>query len=149
MRRIDYMQEGESFKNMTAGHFMQQGVYYYSFTSRGDSLASAMTLGGFGSLPIVDEEKKLIGIVSEFDLLAAMKDKKELEEIVAGEIMTKKPISVSEETCAEGLIELLQRERLVRVPVVDQAEKLVGIVSRRDILKGYLKSKETRPPWWF
>jgi CBS domain-containing protein len=148
MRRIDYMLGGEDFKKMTAAHFMQTDVYYYAKNSSGDKLATAITMGGFGSVPIVDKGKKLVGIVSEFDLLKAIMGGKDLEKLAAEDIMTENPISVTEETRSESVIELLQEKHLIRVPVIDKAGTLIGIVARRDILQGYLKSRENPPPWW-
>lgn len=63
--------------------------------------------------------------------------------------MTVSPICVTEETLSEEIIQLLQEKHLIRVPVVDKNGTLVGVVARRDILQGYLKSKESPPPWWF
>jgi CBS domain-containing protein len=148
MRRIDYMVGGEDFSKMLAVHFMQSDVYYYPGSATGDKLATAITMGGFGSVPIVDKEKKLIGIVSEFDLLDAILNGKELEEITAAEIMTKDPISVLEFAASVDVIALLNKKHLIRVPVVDKKGLLLGILSRRDILQGYLKSREKTAPWW-
>ncbi len=139
---------GEDFSKMLAAHFMQADVYYYSGSATGDKLATAITMGGFGSVPIVDKEKKLIGIVSEFDLLEAISKGKELQKITAEEIMTKTPISVLEFTASGDVIALLNEKHLIRVPVVDKDCVLVGILSRRDILEGYLKSREKTSPWW-
>lgn len=149
MRRVDYMLGGEDFKKMSAAHFMQTDVYYYPKNATGDKLATAITMGGFGSVPIVDKGKRLVGIISEFDLLKAITSGKELEKITAEEIMTVSPICVTEETLSEEIIQLLQEKHLIRVPVVDKNGTLVGVVARRDILQGYLKSKESPPPWWF
>ncbi|MCG3111868.1 MAG: CBS domain-containing protein [Candidatus Manganitrophus sp.] len=149
MRRVDYMLGGEDFKKMSAAHFMQTDVYYYPKNATGDKLATAITMGGFGSVPIVDKGKRLVGIISEFDLLKAITSGKELEKVTAEEIMTVSPICVTEETLSEEIIQLLQEKHLIRVPVVDKNGTLVGVVARRDILQGYLKSKESPPPWWF
>jgi CBS domain-containing protein len=149
MRRVDYMLGGEDFKKMSAAHFMQTDVYYYPKNATGDKLATAITMGGFGSVPIVDKGKRLVGIVSEFDLLKAITSGRELEKVTAEEIMTVSPICVTEETLSEEIIQLLQEKHLIRVPVVDRGGTLVGVVARRDILQGYLKSKESPPPWWF
>ncbi len=148
MRQIDYMVGGEDFAKMLAAHFMQADVYYYSGSATGDKLATAITMGGFGSVPIVDKGKKLIGIVSEFDLLETILNGKELEEITAEEVMTKTPISVLEFAASADVIALLNEKHLIRVPVVDKNGVLVGILSRRDILQGYLKSRQKMSPWW-
>jgi|SRR5579863_1020455 len=149
MRRVDYMLGGEDFKAMTAAQFMQTDVYFFSVDSRGDKIATAITMGGFGSVPIVGEGRVLLGIISEFDLLRTIMAGKELDKITAEEIMTKEIVSIREETRSEEIIDLLQRRHLIRVPVVNNEGHLVGVVARRDILQGYLKSKEAPPPWWF
>ncbi|MBI3803756.1 MAG: CBS domain-containing protein [Nitrospirae bacterium] len=149
MRRVDYMVGGEDFKKMSAAHFMQTDIYYYPKTATGDKVATAITMGGFGSVPIVDQGKKLVGIVSEFDLLKAIMNGRELEKVTAEEIMTPDPIFINEETLSEAVVQLLQEKHLIRVPVVNKNGALVGVVARRDILQGYLKSKESPPPWWF
>lgn len=148
MRQTDYMTGGEDFQHMLAAHFMQTRVYYYPENARGDKLATTITMGGFGSVPIVDQDKKLLGIVSEFDLLTVIIGGKELKDIVAGEIMTREPHVVFDYTPCEEVIALLQEKRLIRVPVVNKDNTLVGILSRTDILHGYLKSKEHPPSWW-
>ena len=61
----------------------------------------------------------MLGIVSEFDLLKAITEGKELSKITAGDIMTKEAISVTQETPAMEIIQLLQSKHLIRVAVVD------------------------------
>ncbi len=102
-----------------------------------------MTEHGFGSVPVVDEKHRLIGIVSEFDLLKVLMEDKPLSEVTAGEIMTPNPMTVAPEITAMDIIRLLEEKHLIRLPVVDEKGKLVGIVARRDILQGYLSV--TRP----
>ena len=89
----------------------------------------------------------MLGIVSEFDLLKAIMDGKELTKVTAGDIMTKGAISVTQDTPAMEIITLLQSKHLIRVAVADADGKLVGIVSRRDILLGYVRA--TKPMWTF
>lgn len=149
MRRIDYMIGGEDFHGMTASQFMQDDLFYCSKQTNVKEIASMLTVGGFGSIPVVDinKGKKLVGIVSEFDLLKALMENKDLENIVADEIMTRNPVCIIADTKANDIIILLERKHLIRVPVIDGHGRLIGIVARRDILQGYLKSREK--PWWF
>lgn len=143
MRRVEYMLGGEDFKKMTAGHFMQSDVYYYPENASATDLISAMTLGGFGSVSIATQGKVLVGIVTEFDLLKAIMAGKDIKKITAKDMMTPKPATVMEETPAEKIMSILQEKHLIRVPVVDTKGVLVGVVARRDILLGYLKSLES------
>jgi CBS domain-containing protein len=147
MRRVEHMIGPHDFAALKAEQFMQNVVSYYHAEDTGDKLAGAITEGGFGSVPILAGDGKVLGIVTEFDLLKAIKEGKELWKVTAGEIMTKGAISVTQDTLAMEIIQLLQSKHLIRVAVVDAEGKLVGVVSRRDILIGYLKA--TKPIWRF
>lgn len=132
---------------MTAAHFMESDVYYYSQNAPATELINAMTRGGFGSLPIVAPGKVLVGIVSEYDLLNAIMAGRDLKTLTAGEIMTADPVTISEETPAQDILAILQAKHFIRVPVVDENRILVGVVARRDILLGFKKSIEKAPRW--
>jgi len=106
-----------------------------------------MIEGGFGSVPILTKDRKVVGIVSEFDILQAISEGKDLAQVTAGEIMTRGSVSVTKDTIATEIIQLLQDKHLIRVTVVDAQERLVGIVARRDILLGYLRA--SKPIWTF
>jgi CBS domain-containing protein len=61
--------------------------------------------------------------------------------IRAGDIMTRKVISVSEDTGIEDLCGLLYEARITGAPVVDSGGKLVGIVSKDDIVGAYFRDR--------
>ena len=143
MRRVEYMIGPHDFTTLKAEQFMQNVVSYYHVEDTGDKLAGAITEGGFGSVPIVASDGKVVGIVSEFDLLKAIMEGKKLWTVTAGDIMATGIISVTQDTPAMEIIQLLQSKHLIRVAVVDAEGKLVGVVSRRDILVGYLRT--TKP----
>jgi CBS domain-containing protein len=106
----------------------------------GETLAQAMTEGGFGSVPIVDQDRHLLGIVSEFDLLRALNEEKHLASVKASDLMTPNPITVSPETPTMDIIQSLEAKHLIRMPVVNEEGKLLGVVARRDVLQGYLNA---------
>ena len=147
MRRVEYMIGPHDFATLKAEQFMQNVVSYYQVEDTGDRLARAITEGGFGSVPILAGDGKVVGIVSEFDLLKTIMEGKELWKVTAGDIMTKGAISVTQDMPAMEVIQLLQSKHLIRVAVVDAEGKLVGVVARRDILLGYLRA--TKPIWRF
>jgi len=138
MRRVDYMVGARDFKVLEAEQFMQDVVTSYEVEDTVDRLAGAMSEGGFGSVPILGKDRKLVGIVSEFDLLKAIEEGKEMTKVTAGEIMIKDPVTVFRNTPAMEIIHLLQEKHFIRTPVVDADGKLAGVVSRRDIIQGYL-----------
>ncbi len=79
------------------------------------------------AVPITNESGAVVGLVSEYDLLAK-------QGVVAGEIMTSEVITVSDETDVDAVQHLLVERRVKRVPVMSGHE-LVGIVSRSDIVR--------------
>ena len=147
MRRVDYMVGARDFKVLEAEQFMQDVVTSYEVEDTVDRLAGAMSEGGFGSVPILGKDRKLVGIVSEFDLLKAIEEGQEMTKVTAGEIMIKDPVTVFRNTPAMEIIHLLQEKHFIRTPVVDADGTLAGVVSRRDIIQGYLRA--TEPVWGF
>ena len=140
MRCIDYMVWARDFKALIAEQFMEDEVYAYRPEDDGETLAQAMTERGFGSVPIVDQNRHLLGIVSEFDLLKVLNEEKHLGSVKAGDLMTPNPITVSPETSTMDILQSLKAKHLIRMPVVNEEGKLVGVVARRDVLQGYLNA---------
>ena len=79
-------------------------------------------------LPVCDDHGHMVGLISEYDLIA----KPNAE--TAGEAMTRDVISVMEDTSVEEVRFLLVNRKIKRVPVL-RGLKLVGIVSRADLVR--------------
>ncbi len=124
---------------MTVDRVMETRVQSVHLRTKGDVIASLM-IEGFGAVPVVDKQRKLVGIVSEHDLLAAIDDGHSLGKVTAGEIMVAHPYSIRPETNLETLVHVLRASDLVRVPVIDEKDRLVGIIARRDVLRTYLSA---------
>ena len=127
----------KDFGEMTVKQVMQKMVQSAHLKTKGDVIASLM-IEGFGAVPVVDAKDKLLGIVSEHDLLAAMDDRRKLGDVAASEIMTFNHYSIHPEALLPTLIHVFRASDLIRVPVVDAKDKLVGIIARRDVLRSYL-----------
>ncbi len=127
----------KDFDSMTVSQVMEKDVQSVRMRAKGDVIASLM-IEGFGAVPVVENGRKLAGIVSEHDLLVAVDDGHELSTVSAKDIMTSNPYSVRPETTLGTLVHVLRASDLVRVPVVDGKDKLVGIIARRDVLRTYL-----------
>jgi CBS-domain-containing membrane protein len=67
MQRVEMMIGPRDFATLKAEQFMQDVVSYYQVNDLADKLAGAITEGGFGSVPILSDDGKMVGIVSEFD----------------------------------------------------------------------------------
>jgi len=131
------------FASMLVKSVMEKRVQSARLKTKGDVIASLM-IEGFGAVPVVDGTRTLIGIVSEHDLLTAMDDGHALGELTAADVMTGNPYSVRPETTLGTLVHVLRASDLVRVPVVDGKDRLIGIIARRDILRTYLGSRSLR-----
>ena len=135
--KTDQALPSSKFGKLTVNRVMETSVRSEEGETSAELVASLL-MEGFGSVPIVDRANRLIGIVSEFDLLNVIRQGKRLADIAVQDILTSNPISVTADTNMSTVIEVLQNNHLVRVPVVDSTGKLVGIVARRDIIRGYL-----------
>jgi CBS domain-containing protein len=84
-------------------------------------------------LPVVDEEQQLIGIITEFALLVLTYDKSAGEDCVI-EHMTRSVTSVEEDALLSDVADIFILNRFRRLPVT-RGGKLVGIISRRDLMR--------------
>jgi len=89
------------------------------------------------ALPIVDDEDIIVGIVSEIDLVNLTFDGNAADTI-AEEVMVTDIVSFSPNTELADLVQSFSKRHLRRVPIIDKG-KVVGIVSRRDILREMLR----------
>lgn len=127
----------KDFDSMTVSQIMEKKVQYVRLRAKGDMIASLM-IEGFGAVPVVENGRKLAGIVSEHDLLADVDDRHHLSTVTAKDIMTANPYSVRPETTLGTMVHVLRASDLIRVPVVNAKEKLIGIIARRDLLQAYM-----------
>jgi IMP dehydrogenase len=90
-----------------------------------------MSESGVTSLLIVDENKKLLGILSHKDYRF-----KENENVLVSEIMTKSPLHTAPPKISrEEVIKIFEKFSLEKLPLVDKNGKLVGLMTSKDILK--------------
>ncbi len=84
-----------------------------------------------GGIPVVDENNKLIGIITNRDLRFEKRFKKKIDEV-----MTKKDlITTSQSIDLEKAADILQKYKIEKLPVVDENFKLVGLITYKDITK--------------
>jgi CBS domain-containing protein len=107
-----------------------------------------------GALPVLDGER-VVGVVSQTDLLHKLdlpenglgmrlfgrgrraRDKAAGD--VAGDLMTAPAVTVTPATTLAAAARLMARRRVTHLPVLDDADRLVGIVARHDLLSPYLR----------
>jgi CBS-domain-containing membrane protein len=89
------------------------------------------------AMPVVDDEDKMVGIVSEIDLVNLTFGGNAADTTVE-EVMVTDIVSFSPNTKLADLVQTFSKRHLRRVPIIDKG-KVVGIVSRRDILREMLR----------
>lgn len=141
MRQTDFFIGACDPKTLTVGQMMQDAVTTCTPRTDASTIASMMTRRNFGSLPVVEQDGTLVGIVSEYDLLQAMIDGRDLRKVLAVELMSAYPVSVTEDQTLAQIADLFQDRYMTRVPVL-RNKKLVGILARRDLLFGYMKASQ-------
>ena len=102
-----------------------------------------MNRSGFTAVPLIDEEGKYIGTISEGDFLWYFKDQgvfdlKASEKVLLKDIERRRdnqPIRVTEDM--SNLINMSKTENFI--PVIDDRDMFIGIVTRQDIIDYFLK----------
>lgn len=136
-KKTPVIRPGTAFERLTVARFMESDVQSAHEGTKADVIASMM-IEGFGSVPIVDNRQRLVGVVSEYDLLASLERGHKWSAVTARDIMARNPYAIRPETNVATLVHVLLKSDLIRAPVVDKDGTLVGIVARRDLLRAYL-----------
>lgn len=119
--------------NVKARDLMQTRIVAATRQYSARDLAVLMHTGAFSGVPIIEPGNRLVGMVTEFDILKALADKKDLHTLKAEEIMSPLPLSVEEYVTAQDVIQLMLTHKILRLPVARDG-RLLGIISRSDIL---------------
>ena len=122
-------------------HSINDKVYTTSPHTNITSISKTLKEKGVGALPVVSDGI-LVGIVSERDIACKVvaEDMKPLYTLVC-DVMTPNPTFVSLEENLEDCLDLMETGKFRHLPVLDQ-QKLVGMISIRDILIALLKEKD-------
>jgi CBS domain-containing protein len=116
-----------------------------------------LTKHRISGVPVLKMGREVVGVVSETDLLAAEDEtrrqarmaasmgrrwhlrKQPHVRLTAGALMTSPAITIGPEATIPGAARLMNTHHITRLPVIDEKGKLIGIVSRRDLLSVFLR----------
>jgi len=90
-----------------------------------------MKENSIGGIPVVDDEHKLIGIVTNRDL----RFQKKMDEPVVNVMTKDNIITTQKNTDLSKAEDILQEHKIEKLPVVDKQNKLIGLITYRDIIK--------------
>lgn len=140
------------------GSVMTTDVVHADYGTPFKEVARMLADRRISGLPVIDEDDKVIGVISETDLVArqaatpgrhgrrlarltrgARRQTAKVHARTAGRLMTRPPVtSHADDTIAEAA-RTMARCQVERLPVLDEADRLVGIVTRRDLLQVFLR----------
>ncbi len=101
---------------------------------------SIMKEYSIGGIPVVDEENHLVGIVTNRDLRFQRDLTKKIDEVMTSENL----ITTSRNTNLEEAADILQQHKIEKLPVVDKDNKLIGLLTYKDITKAKDKPKASK-----
>ncbi|NJP88727.1 CBS domain-containing protein [Nonomuraea sp. FMUSA5-5] len=149
---------------MTVADVMTEKVVTVTAATPFKEIAETLISGGISAVPVTDDDRHVLGVVSEADLLrkeefreqfyregyqpplrARMRHPKGRQKAAgdtAAELMTSPAVCVSPEASAVEAARLMDTHDVKRLAVVDYNGRLVGIVSRRDLVKLFLRADE-------
>jgi CBS domain-containing protein len=107
-------------------------------------IARQLTAGGFSGMPVVDGEQRVIGFVSEIDLMTALLNGRD-SMTPASELMSTPVVSVDEFETTDEVMRILRARSIHHLPVVRQ-ERLVGIITPADVVRFLVERLLPVPP---
>ena len=118
-------------------------------------IARLMAENGVRGIPVLGDDDRVVGVVSEEDLLKALDGgHSHLEwlidgqrgdlsgEVRARDLMSRDVLSIHPDQEVDEAARVMLRNGVSRLPVIDDADHMVGIVTRTDLLRRYLRSDE-------
>ena len=116
---------------MIASDIMTCKVFTTSPQASVQEVAQLLSRERISGVPVIDDQsEQLIGMITEADIIRNI----ERDDLTVAEVMSRQLIVVDEETPVSEIAELLTERRIKRVPVV-QDGRVIGIVSRADIVR--------------
>ncbi|GAA3494690.1 CBS domain-containing protein [Streptomyces prasinosporus] len=144
------------------GSVMTTDVVRAEYGTPFKEVARLLAAHRISGLPVVDEDDKVIGVISETDLIArqaaapdpyeprrrrtfpgltrgARRQAAKADARTAGRLMTEPPVTAHADDSVVEAARTMARHQVERLPVLDEADRLVGIVTRRDLLRVFLR----------
>ncbi len=113
----------------------ENGMIYDPVTiKRGRTVGDALNLMSeyhIGGIPVVDDDNKLVGIVTNRDLRFEQNINRKIDEVMTSENL----VTTHQQTDLAAAAKILQENKIEKLPVVDKDGRLVGLITYKDITK--------------
>ncbi|NBM20277.1 CBS domain-containing protein [Streptomyces sp. GC420] len=150
-------------KHTKIGSLMQKDVVKARYGTPFKEIVRLLGENRISGLPVVDEDERVIGVISETDLMLRQAEMPEpaeharrhwpaplrhatrraavkVQARTAGNLMTSPAVTVRADVSVARAARTMAQHRVERLPVVDENDRLVGIVTRHDLLQVFLRS---------
>jgi CBS domain-containing protein len=124
-------------------------------------IAAALREHRVSAFPVLDDQGKVIGVVSEADMLTKEalaggydgmpgmitgllrhKEQEKARGVTAGDLMTRPAVTVGADDTVQDAARIMYKHKVKRLPAIDAAGHLIGIVSRTDVLSVFSRPDE-------
>jgi len=122
---------------------MVKDVFTVPKTMQLEDVAKLMLDNGIGSVPVVDEDEKMVGIVSKADFVT-LATGIAFDKIAVKEVMSKELVTVSPTERIVHARRQMIENHVGRVPVVDDG-KLVGMITSKDLMRAFIDFRKKVP----
>lgn len=112
------------------------------------AVTAVMWENGCGQLPVVDDEHKVTAVITDRDICIALGTRNQrASELRVSDVVYRAPVVCHADDTLRSALKIMAAERVRRLPVVDRAETLVGILSLDDVtLQARHHGDTDRPP---
>ncbi|MFE9109813.1 CBS domain-containing protein [Streptomyces collinus] len=129
----------------TVGEVMTSDVVQACRTTPFKEVVRLLDHHRISGLPVVDDDDKVLGVVSRTDLVrdqANRAGRDPARAVTAQDLMSVPAITVHPEQSVPDAARLMERRGVERLPVVDEEDRLIGIATRRDLLRVFLRTDD-------
>ena len=107
-------------------------------------VASLMKQHDVGSVPVVESDKRLVGIVTDRDIVVkVVAAGRGVDQATVKEAMTPNPASCREDDDLDQAMKLMKERQVRRMPIVDSGGRLIGIIAQADVATRVNKDEKT------
>jgi CBS domain-containing protein/anti-sigma regulatory factor (Ser/Thr protein kinase) len=125
------------FEDIKAGEIMSSNVVEISSEKKIAHAKELMKIKKISGIPVVDDKKQLVGIISIEDIIHALEFNKINDPI--RKIMSTQVVTIHRDDSLAQVVDKFENYKYGRFPVVDDEKRVCGIISKEDILHGILE----------
>lgn len=130
---------------MQASDIMTTNPRYCSPRDSLQGVAKIMRDADIGEIPVVDEQKKPVGVITDRDIVVrCVAEGESLDTCLVDTYMTAPAVSLPEDASVEDIANAMAKEAIRRIPITDKQGKLCGIVAQADLEYSAARSQKEK-----